>query len=85
MNSIVTRLPTITREYVTAENPDFFSQEMMDYMKTNHEQWEIDEVNGYTCVVVNREESQAKACYLIDPVTLKLSFYCHLGNKVTKL
>lgn len=75
----------IERAKVIEANPEFFCTEMMNFIGTTHQDWEIKDFKQYKCVFVNRPASGAVACYTIDPVTLKLSFLCHVRTKLTTI
>lgn len=71
------------KNLVRTANPEFFSEEMIQFIGNTHNEWSISEFKGQPCVLVERPASQAVACYLIHPLTYKLTFKCHIAGKLT--
>lgn len=75
----------ITKEVVREANPEFFAPSMMEFVGTTEEEWDVGEFKNQPCIFVKRPAAQATAVYIVNPISFKLSYWCHLGQDLTQL
>lgn len=74
---------SINKGLVRTANPEFFAPQMMEFIGHTDGDWDVGEYKGQPCIFINRPAAGAIACYFVNPVTFKLSFWCHIADQLT--